>query len=278
MFISVDRDYSKCQSLITWVVKCSGTLFGTMKRTLWAPFTFDQKKYFSSDARVPLFDHKITHLVDKNKPFAYFNGFGGATMLQSTDFSHRFHVWDRIKLDTVETRLIETDMTSTYFRKIEGFPSTENDFDFLTTVFANSVKFITTHQNIHEWFVMRMFCLTASTSCHSINFSMKNDEFNKLPHWEHLRKYYSKGICDNYPSIDHEYENEANWALSMVEKEDNWEWLKIEDNIKSFQPSQLEYLREAIREICSKTLSKRIHIHHFFILSEGHRHLFGFLL
>ena len=82
LFLAVDRGYSDCKSLITWVVKCNGVMFGTMKRTLWAPFTFDQKKNYTSDSRVfeksqgyRYLTTKYTLLMDNNRPISYFTAF-----------------------------------------------------------------------------------------------------------------------------------------------------------------------------------------------------------
>ena len=288
LFLAVDRGYSDCKSLITWVVKCSGVMFGTIKRTLWAPFTFDQKKNYTSDSRVfeksqgyRYLTTKYTLLMDNNRPISYFsaffyrNGFGGATMLQSTDIHHRFNIWDRLELDSSENRLIDYNDVSTYFRPIDDVPDIKIQRKTLSDFLDQKVTFITTHQNVPEWFILRMFCLTASASSYSIKFLMKDDYYNNIPHWDHLKSYLSRTIT-NPPSIDPEDCDEMYWAQSMIENDDNWEWLRSEENIKSLRPSQRECLRESIRSVTKKTLSKKFTIHTFFMLPESERHLFGY--
>ena len=152
VFVSVDRGYSDSKNLITWIVKSLGNIFGTMKRTLWAPFTFDQKKYFAGDQRV--FEKsegfrfslmKYLYLKDNNKNISFFtaffyrNGFGGATMLQSTEMAHRFNLWDRVEKDSLELRQIHIGQTRTYFLPIKGISSTTNYQLQISEMFENLI-------------------------------------------------------------------------------------------------------------------------------------------
>ena len=80
VFLSIGRGYSDCKSLISWVVKSSGTIFETMKRTLWAPFTYDQNKFFSSDERsfeqsksYRCFQRKILNIMEQGRPILFLN-------------------------------------------------------------------------------------------------------------------------------------------------------------------------------------------------------------
>ena len=82
VFVSVDRGYSDSKNLITWIVKSFGNLFRTMKCILWAPFIFNQKKYFAGDKRV--FEKsegfrfslwKYIYLKDNNKNISFFTTF-----------------------------------------------------------------------------------------------------------------------------------------------------------------------------------------------------------
>ena len=109
------------------------------------------------------------------------------------------------------------------------------------------------------------FILTASASTFSIKFLMNDDYYNSFPHWEHLKSYLSR-TSTNPPSIDPDDVDEMYWAQSMIENDDNWEWLRSEGNVKFLRAPQKECLREAIRSVAKKTLIKKFTIHTFFIL------------
>ena len=70
--------------------------------------------------------------------FFYRNGFEGETMLQSTDISHKFHIWDRQEEDNREVRQIEIE-NETYFLHIEGLPHNNDE----------GTCFVVAHQHLY---------------------------------------------------------------------------------------------------------------------------------
>ena len=160
----------------------------------------------------------------------------------------------------------------TYFLPIKGITSTTNNQFNISEMFENIITFITTHQNVHEWFVLRMFCLTASASSITIKFILKDSNYNLLPHWEDVVNFISRHETIVVPSIELDHQNEMDWAASVVNDEDNWEWMRDEDNwewmrdednVTSLEASQREALREYINGVTEKHLSQRFDIHLF---------------
>jgi hypothetical protein len=97
-----------------------------------------------------------------------------------------------------------------------------------------------------------------------------------LPHWEDVTNFISRHETTVVPSIELDHQNEMDWAASVVNDEDNWEWMRDEDNVTSLEASQREALREYIKEVTEKHLSQRFDIHVFFRLPEEERNLFGY--
>ena len=91
---------------------------------------------------------------------------------------------------------------------------------------------------------------------------LKDDEYNSLPHWEHLSMYIHR--LTREATVEDDCDDEMDWAQSMIDDEDNWAWLRIEATVKSLLPSQVEALRERIRNTCTKSLNKRFPVHKFF--------------
>ena len=54
------------------------------------------------------------------------------------------------------------------------------------------MRFISLAQGCPEWFVLRMFCLTANTTSKSLKCMEKDDEYNEKDHWILVRKYYKR--------------------------------------------------------------------------------------
>ena len=59
--------------------------------------------------------------------FFYRNGFGGATMLQSTDIAHKFLIWDRQVENNKKTRQIDINNKVTFLLSIDRLSDNEDE-------------------------------------------------------------------------------------------------------------------------------------------------------
>ena len=283
IIVSLDRGYGGCKSLINWIVGFFGNVVGTMKRTLWAPITWDAKKYNPKDERIfetssgiRYVKRMIIALKEGTKSFGclsalfYRNGFGGACMLQSTVAAHRREIWDRIEDNRFCHRKIDKDDPTTFLLQISNTVGLMSSKRFLATYLQNKAKFITTHQNVHEWFVMRMFCLTASSSAKIFKNLATDDILSTLDHWKELSKYYSRNI-PAIPTVDLEYSDDEFWASVMIEDEDSWAWLACMENINELERSKIEALQMAISKVTGRKVTTKKVVAAFFDLPPEER-------
>ena len=179
-------------------------------------------------------------------------------MLQSTVAAHRREIWDRIEDNKVCNRMIHIDDPTTFFLQIPDTVGLMSSKQFLATYFQNKAKSITTHQNVHEWFVLRMFCLTASSSAKIFKMLASDDILSTLDHWKEMIKYYSRST-PAIPTVDLEYCDDEFWASVMVEDEDSWVWLASIENLNELERSKIEALQLAIsKETGRKVTTKKV--------------------
>ena len=109
ILLGLDRGYDS-KNLVSYITQNYGHVFGTSKRTVYCPYTYNQKKRGEWDKRTfmesegcILVERKVAKLFDQNNQniaditsIFYRNGFGGATILHSTLPSHKLDEWDRI--------------------------------------------------------------------------------------------------------------------------------------------------------------------------------------
>jgi hypothetical protein len=287
VIIALDRGYGDGKSLICWTVKALGNVMGTMKRTLWAPFTWDKKRWNKNDSRVfetsigcRYIKQKFIELKEGAQAFGilvsmfYRNGFGGAVMLQSTLRAHRIEVWDRVEDNSQKNVDIIIDDPKTYFRQVESLLMKESDIAFLSYYCDGRVKFITTHQNVHEWFILRMFCVTASTVSKIIKKMAKRESYASTLHWKHIIDFYTRNSSP-LPTVDLEYDDDMFWAELMLHDEDSWSWLRVNSNIDSLEESKVEALKVAISKHTQRSVPRKGCISDYFALPAEEREYFG---
>ena len=291
--VAIDRGYGDDSSLLSWIVSMGGSVIGTMKRTLWAPFTWDQSKRFPSDKRI--FEktsgfryarQKYHQLKEGTKVFGmlvsffYRNGFGGAVMLFSSMREHREEIWDRLEDNSKTHRNVDPTSLPSFLRPFE-YTGASTDInmdcnrDYATDVLREKMRFISVAQGCPEWFVLRMFCLTASTTSKSIKFMEKNQEYNGKEHWKLVRKYYKRSTTETVQTVELSEENDISWAYEMVDDYDSWDWLSNESHIQTLEKSKKEALLTVISEITKKSVTRKKTISDFFTLEPEERHLVG---
>jgi hypothetical protein len=181
------------ESLMSWIVSMRGSVLGTMKRTLWAPFTWDQTKRFPSDSRIfekaSGFRHvrkKYHQLQEGTNVFGILVSF--FSEMVSAEPSCYFRAWENTeKKSGTDSKIIpkyrDVDLSnpSSFLRPFDyrGECSNVNmvcNRDFATDKLRQSMRFISLAQGCPEWFVLRMFCLTANTTSKSLKCMEKDDE------------------------------------------------------------------------------------------------------
>ena len=188
VILGVDRGYGG-KGLVSYITQHFGNIFGTVKRSLFNPFTYDQKSRGSWDKRLfkskegftvverliaPMKDEDSQKVSDLVSIF-YRNGFGGATLLHSTLPCHQHDEWDRIPQNNKE---VDREKAYTFFKphpyylsKTSQLPSYQKDLQNLVN---NKFQIITEDQNVWEWFCARRFSQTASAA-RSLLFAIPNE-------------------------------------------------------------------------------------------------------
>ena len=150
----------------------------------------------------------------------------------------------------------------------------DSDIDFLSYYCDGRVKFITTHQNVHEWFILRMFCVTANTVSKIIKKMAKRECFSSALHWKHIVDFYSRNSTP-LPTVDLAYEDDMFWAEVMLQGEDSWSWLRVTQNIDSLEDSKVEALNPAISKHTQRQVPRKGSISEYFALPSEEREYFG---
>ena len=291
--VAVDRGYGDDSSLMSWIVAMRGSVLGTMKRTLWAPFTWDQTKRFQSDSRIfektsgfRYVRKKYHQLQEGTKVFGmlvsffFRNGFGGAVMLFSSMREHREEIWDRLEDNTKVYRDVDHSNPSSFLRPFDYSDKCSDvdivgNRDFAIDSLRENMRFISLAQGCPEWFVLRMFCLTASSTSKSIKFMEKNIEYNVKDHWIAVRNYYKRNNNEIVETVDLNQNDEVTWAYQMLDDDDSWNWLSKEINIQSLEKSKIEALLTVISELTKRKIKRKKLIADFFSLEPEERHLVG---
>ena len=206
VILGVDRGYGG-KGLVSYITQHFGNIFGTVKRSLFNPFTYDQKSRGSWDQRsfkskegftvverliAPMKDDNGKKVSDLVSIF-YRNGFGGATLLHSTLPCHQHDEWDRVPNSKKE---VDREKGYTFFKPHPFFASSSHLSSFqkqLLNSVNNKFQIITEDQNVWEWFCARRFSQTASAAMKYINLGFKDECFREKDTWKQISKYHQKG-------------------------------------------------------------------------------------
>lgn len=151
-------------------------------------------------------------------------------MVHLTEPNHRFNIWNREEITSREIQNIRVEQPDTFYVPILNTEFSVYDRSFLAA--SIQVRFLTTHQNVHEWFILRMFSLTASASAIAVKF-MNNDHFHSsINHWKIVKDYYSLNTPTREFTINLHSNDDLEWANEMLDDDDNWRWLESEVNVK----------------------------------------------
>ena len=189
--LGFDRGYD-CKALVGFITKHGGNIFGTAKRSLHNPFTYDQKRRGPNDKRIfkskdgaMLVDKMIAPIKDDDGrdvanlvAIFYRNGYGGATMMQSTIASHQHDEWDRV---VVKNKVTNRKNSHSFFKPHDAMFVKYSETKVkayqqrLYGETKDKITIVTEDQNVWEWFCARRFSQTASAAHRYISIGL-NDE------------------------------------------------------------------------------------------------------
>ena len=201
-------------------------------------------------------------------------------MLFSSMREHREEIWDRLEDNTKVYRDVDHSNPSSFLRPFDYSDKCSDvdivgNRDFAIDSLRENMRFISLAQGCPEWFVLRMFCLTASTTSKSIKFMEKNIKYNVKDHWIAVRNYYKRNNNEIVETVDLNQNDEVTWAYQMLDDDDSWNWLSKEINIQSLEKSKIEALLTVISELTKRKIKRKKLIADFFSLEPEERHLVG---
>jgi hypothetical protein len=256
VIIGFDRGYNGFLNLVSYIVKCGGNTFGTSKRALHNIFTYDQKKRdwdkrefrCKEGARIlermscPLNDTNMNKVGELTSIF-YRNGHGGAILMQSTLPEHQSDTWDRVGQNEREA----THGNKRSYYKPHPFFSNgrlnSDDIEILQEDMARlletKILLITADQNVPEWFISRMFCLTASPAQQYVTIGLKDASNKVKDEWIALN-YYATNTESPIPTSvlttnQVEHINATEWAQLLFEEIDGNDWLSNRCNLECLE-------------------------------------------
>ena len=196
--IGLDRGYSCYKQLVSFIKTHGGDTLGTSKRTLFNIFSFDQTRRGDWDKRIfrkkegpKIVERRVAHLKNYGNEHVgdlvsifYRNGYGGAVLLQSTLESDKLDVWDRhlpkaskFNVKRPESFYVPHDLyhDETYEIYCQKY---------LHIKFKETIDVITAEQNVFEWFLSRMFSITASPAQKYVSLGFSDANFKDKDHWK----------------------------------------------------------------------------------------------
>jgi hypothetical protein len=178
IIVGFDRGYNGFLLLVAFILKGGGNTFGTSNRALHNVYSYDQKKrdwdkrIFKSKEGARLCERMSCPIKDTNSnkvgeltSLFYRNEFGGAILMQSTLPEHQVDQWDRV---LTQDRVTTESNLSCYYKPHRFFLKGINKETIkmyqneISTAQESKILLITVDQNVPEWFISRLFCLTAS--------------------------------------------------------------------------------------------------------------------
>ena len=255
-----DRGYG-VKGLVPYITEHNGHTFGTVKRAIFNPYTYDQKPQGKWDKRIfqtkegavlvdrlvapvkNINDEKVADLVS----IFYRNGFGGATLLQSTLPEHQRDEWDRIprsKREVNPTKYFTFFKPHQYFLKNKTKTAVVLMQNLMEDKLKNKLKIITEDQNVWEWFWARKFSQTASAADKYIQLGLKDSNLCLKETWQLVGTYYNKSnIHQNRLQLEEIIPDLSNSDLDLKGNEalspslfldgDCIDWMANNDNLLS---------------------------------------------
>jgi hypothetical protein len=255
IIVGFDRGYNGFLLLVAFILKCGGNTFGTSKRALHNVYTYDQKKrdwdrrIFKSKEGDRLCERMSCPIKDTNSnkvgeltSLFYRNGFGGAILMQSTLPEHQVDTWDRV---LTQDRVTMEGDHSCYYKPHRFFSTGINEETIrmyqneISTALESKILLITVDQNVPEWFISRMFCLTASPAGQYISIGLKDKSNFDTLEWVAVKNYATNEVTSTPTPIITTYSEELNnatdWARHMFDDIDGDEWLRNPVNLKELE-------------------------------------------
>lgn len=251
--IGFDRGYNGFLKLVSYILRCGGHTFGTSKRALHNIFTYDQKqrewdkRIFRNKEGARIVERMTCPIKDDNSnkvgelmSLFYRNGYGGAILMQSTLPQDQVDRWDRVSArDTRE----EMDMyrSHSYFKRLSTDNDNETNASIIARHFENKIIHVTMEQNKPEWFISRMFCITASAAEQYTTIGCKLSRYNIKVHWLKVQNYFKNQVIqESSPSLSTSADtndDEIMWAKNLFTDCDGLEWLRNPNNLDNLQRS-----------------------------------------
>eukprot|EP00956_Cyclotella_meneghiniana_P000695 scaffold739_cov66-Cyclotella_meneghiniana.AAC.3 len=175
--------------LISHILGLAGTVFGTLKRTWWVPYTYDQKKPNGREVIQGKYGRSCFLAFSRwkrnmMKIMAWRSGTGGVALAMNTDNSGdaeeatmdfcfvKYGDGKWYKSTTITQG--ERDLKA-FQREIEIPPHSEEVAqqirDYLLEISSTKVKMLTVSDLDFSWFSLRMYSLTSSSAYASLRFA-----------------------------------------------------------------------------------------------------------
>ena len=256
VILALDRGYNCFKELVSFVKSCGGETFGTSKRTLFNIFTFDQKRRGDWDKRLfrkkegaRIVERRVAKLKtgDKNHigdmiSLFYHNGFGGAVLMQSTLETDKADMWDR--QISSSSKFFVNDPSSFYVPHslfCNNVPFNVMCQKMMHDSLKEKIDIVTAEQNVFEWFISRMFCVTASPAQNYLSLGLKKEEWMVQDHWKKIKAYVK--CPKKYSHVDtliSEVSDLDVWAKKVfLDDIDGIHWMKNLDNLKKLERDSL---------------------------------------
>ena len=240
--IGFDRGYSGFKRLVPYILQCGGHTFGTVKRTLNNVFTYDQRKQGEWDKR-QFRSKEGSRIVEKLKApmknsdgkeigqltsVFYKNGYGGGILMQSTLPEHQADVWDRVGIKGNKN---DDTNPSTFFESFDKKQSGEDNGlnqMILHNFLSSRINVVTLGQGTFEWFLCRMFCITASPAQKYIKLGLTMDNYNTEHLWQTIEYLMNDTSHERSYNIDSIIDSETTpeqWASDAFQDADTCQWM-----------------------------------------------------
>ena len=256
IIVGFDRGYNGFLNLVAFILKSGGHTFGTSKRALHNIYTYDQKKrlwdkrVFKKKEGAKLTERMICPIKDSNDKaignltsLFYRNGWGGAVLMQSTVPSHSCDAWDRVgvnKRNKYHNNHKELYKPHPYLKKSGNENAIALCQNKLREILSTRLLHVTIDQNVPEWFLARMFCVTASPAQQYIAVGLQESTTSNTRQWLDLKDYgmnSSNNGLQDYRAIqlNSSGDNVIEWASELFDDSDGTDWLRSVNNLQKLQ-------------------------------------------
>ena len=264
--IGIDRGYSGSKRVVSYILQCGGHTFGTVKRTLNSVFTYDQKRQGQWDNRqfrnkdgarivermkAPMKDNDGKEIGQLTSIF-YRNGYGGGILMQSTLPEHQSDEWDRIGN---KGNNIDVTNPISFFQPLHTSQHQENNQQHQTRLhdhLNSRINIITLGQGTFEWFLCRMFCITASPAQKYIDLGISIREFAEEAHWLTIEGFISDTTQQRAYNVEAIIDSDITpelWAAQAFEDPDTCQLMTSADRINQLKTDTSDLGRKRWRAL-----------------------------